>query len=173
MLQVKQGAVVHTWADEVWNWKNWFPLGFFLLVMLLLEELIHDFFGFGVMDFLEETALTAVVLTFGLSLAMIIVGSGLRSWLGAWRPALILLAISWSPLAAFEVYAHYEMSHALAPLKLNFEHRAEGTLNFDDLLVERDALLREYCYIKLGGWHQRGEKADLTAVYVFTACIER
>ncbi len=181
MLQVKQEAVVQTWADEVWNWKNWFPLGFVLFTLLLLGETVRDLFGYGVMDFLKETFLTLAVFTLGLSLAVVIVGSGLRSLLGAWKPVLILLAIVCSPLSAFEVYAHYEMSHALAPLKLNFAQRAESGLHqmtsgppkFNDLLIERDALLNEYCYFRLGGWRERGEQVDLTAVYVFTACIER
>lgn len=181
MLQVKQGAVVHTWADEVWNWKNWFPLGLILLIMLLFEESICDVFGYGVVDFLEETFLTAAVFMLGFILAVVIAGSGLRSLLGAWKPALILPAIIWSPLTAFEVYAHYEMSHALAPVKLNFAHRAEGgsrvsagsALKYEDLLLERDALLRDYCYIRLGGWREKDGQADLTAVYVFTACLEK
>jgi len=33
--------------------------------------------------------------------------------------------------------------------------------------------LRDYCYIRLGGWREKDGQADLTAVYVFTACLEK
>lgn len=181
MLQAKQEVVVQTWMDEVWNWKNWFPLGFILLVLVLLEETIRDSFGLDLVAFLKETIMTVTVVSLGLMLAMPVMGMVFHFWVGAWRTSLILLGIVFSPLAVFEIYAHYEMSHALAPLKQNFMERAEGRSHglvsgagkFDDLLVKREAVLREYCYLELGGWRAGGESTDLTAVYVFTACAER
>lgn len=178
MLQV---TVVRTWMDEVWDWKNWFPLGFSLTVMFLLEEAIHDSFGLDFPAFLKETIMAVTLAVLGFLLVLLALGSWFRIRTGAWRIPLALLGISLAPLVVFELYAHCEMSHALAPLKQNFTERAEGRFHgvqsgagkFDDLLVRRDAVLREYCYLELGGWRAGGESADLTAVYVFTACAER
>ena len=181
MLRVKQEVVVQTWMDEVWNWKNWFPLGFILLVLVLLEETVRDAFGLDLGAFLKETIMTVTVVALGFMLALLVLGSWFRVRTGTWRTSLILLGIGLSPLGVFEIYAHYEMSHALAPLKQNFTERAEGRSHdmvsgagkFDDLLVKRDAVLREYCYLELGGWRAGGGSTDLAAVYVFTACTER
>ncbi|MHB8831495.1 MAG: hypothetical protein ACYC44_05280, partial [Patescibacteria group bacterium] len=96
--------------------------------------------------------------------------------LSAKRGAL-LSCVALAPLTIFLIFAHLDMSCALAPLKNEFNEHVTaggnqgGQLLLADLTKERDRHLATYGYVRLGGWRSSGNECDCTAIYLFVGAF--
>lgn len=156
----------------------WVILGALLLASVALRDIALKTFGLDLSQTLMELALTALVICLP---AIILMGIVAVVWhVLKWDTGhgILLSGIALLPLIIFLLYAHLEMSRALAPLKLEFNecaamHGDQGirTASLVAITKTRDRRLAEYGYIRLGGWRTSGNVSDCTAVYLFVGAF--
>jgi len=173
-------------GNEQDNPMHWW-LGVTLALVLIIaavQDAGKELFGLGVAECLTEAVSVSFVLLLIMGVkALSLFGMGLLANWNIKRLSL-MVGLVLLPLACFLVFAHCEMSHALMGQKLEFKKRVtawqhertskcvEASCGFVDLqavLQERDSLLNDYGYVRIGGWRTGTGDPDCSSVYLFTA----
>jgi hypothetical protein len=161
-------------------------LGAVALAMLAAQDFVRQNLALDVPQALFETLalMLVLVLPYALAVGITVLVASYLTW--DVRRSFLLSLIVLAPQAIFMAYAHFTMSQALVPLKLNFKERivtvktdgryrracnAEGgeASPYADILAARDQLLREYGYLRLGTCQAGDDEGECHAVYLFTA----
>jgi len=167
-IKTNQSTTIHWWV----------LLGAAVLISIALRDITLKTFGLDILQTLMELALTTLVICLP---AITLMGIVAVMWhVLKWDTShgILLSAIALLPLVIFLLYAHLEMSRALAPLKIEFSERAAGSNGQDDktsslvaITQVRDRLLANHGYVRLGGWRTSGNECDCTAIYLFVGAF--
>lgn len=148
--------------------------GLVATVLASLSDLIRKTFGLSVVQMITELAIAVVTIVLPATLIVLMATCIWHALKFEARRSAMLSGLALAPLIIFLLYAHLEMSYALAPLKIEFDQRVAatpnregGSLPLTDLIKARDRYLAEYGYVRLGGWRTSGNESNCTAIYLF------
>ncbi len=173
-MLIKEKLAIPIKNDQGTKTHWWVILGAAVAVAMALQNVTRQTFGLNITQVFVELALVIIIICLPATILVVLATAVWHALKRSSRQGALLSTIALAPLSIFMIYAHFDMSCALAPLKIKFNQRVtassnsnDGQLLLADLTKERDRHLAAYGYVRLGGWRTSGNECDCTAIYLF------
>ncbi|MDD5726827.1 MAG: hypothetical protein PHC53_05530 [Patescibacteria group bacterium] len=172
-MLIKERLAIPIKEDHGTNIHWWVILGAAILVLMALYDITRQTFGLNLTQVFVELALVTIIICLPATVLVVLATAVWHALKQSSRQGALLSAIALAPFSIFMIYAHFDMSRALAPLKNEFNERVTaggdrvGQPSLANLTKARDQYLAAYGYVRLGGWRTNGNECDCTAIYLF------
>lgn len=176
-MLIKERLAIPSIEKQSYPIHWWLMLATFVVMAILLGDFAKRNFGLTVSQLAMEIVLVVSIVLFSAALFVIISTLVMRVFGIRLKRGLILAGLAMAPLAVFLICAHFDMSLALAPLKIEFAERAELSngqergQSLAEVVAVRDRYLAKHGYIRLGGWRASASESDCSAVYLFAGAF--
>ena len=176
-MLIKEKLAIPIKNDQGTKTHWWVILGAAVAMAMALQDIARQTFGLNITQVLVELALVTIIICLPATILVALATAVWHALKRSSRQGALLSTIALAPFSIFMIYAHFDMSHALAPLKNEFNERVTTSsdraeqLSLADLTKARDQYLSAYGYVRLGGWRTNGNECDCTAIYLFVGAF--